>query len=1066
MIGLTERLLLEWAGERRLQEARRLLERETIEDLVIDPPFVRGTLRNAVRALRTGFRIVSPTCIESLCPCYENRERGLVCAHVIALALEVRRRLADPDDAACRDKELRRAAAMAALPASAFLRRASPGETGLAAAIEVELSSDWPREWAAGAIRLHLRLRVHGQAMPLADVPRTWPLALSAADESLLFVLEDIGAGPRSVLETSRADFLNVLSVAAGRSFDLGGGGRLAIHGGDRLESRLLLDIDADSGELELRVLTPMPSGAGDAPLHLVHRREGWAGTPADLWRLSSLLPEPFHAVYAGPVRVPRLAVPQFLRSEWPALSARCASEARVTATMLDIRPAMPSFHLHARGSMASLAATLFAVYDGTQLVAGKSDPAGSFAIPDPDDVLRYHVRNPAAETAALERLARSGLAGETGDRLSPLIGERAVLNFLAREMPALRRRGWKVSIEGRAGAALEEAVWATPVVRIQPNRGGEWFEVEVRFEDTRGRVIGASDVRRALLKGECSIEVGGHRVWIDGGAVEALHDVFADCDSADGARPGTFRLRRVHAAYVREALNALDGVDIEAPPAWMEQAARLAAGGASAAASAAPEPLVEPSASVLRPYQAEGVAWLRSLERCGFAGILADDMGLGKTLQTLAWLRMERVDPQARGLPSLVVCPTSLIENWAQEAATFTPSLRVRLMTGAGRHEHWDRLADADLLITSYALLRRDLDRWKTARLAVVVLDEAQHIKNRATRNAIAAKELSARHRLVLTGTPMENSVADLWSIMDFLMTGYLGSAEAFRRRYEQPIAQGGEAGEQALARLRRKLRPFLLRRMKREVARDLPPKIERTAWCALSPDQTRVYREMLESSRRRIRDLVAERGFDAARMEILRTLLRLRQVCCHLDLLRRPGPPVEAPSSKMDLLFELLDEAVDGGHRVLVFSQFVSMLAILRAELDRRGWRYCYLDGATAERLSVVRTFNTDRDIPLFLISLKAGGTGLNLIGADTVVLYDPWWNPAVENQAIDRTYRIGQKRTVYSVRLIVRDTVEERVAELQRRKQRLIDAAVQSGGAAIDRMTWDDVKEILEL
>jgi len=1062
MITLTERMLLEWGGERKYLEARRLLECEVIEDLEIDPPFVRGTLRNSTRTLRTGFRIVGPHCVESLCPCYENRERGIVCSHVIALALEVRRRLADPDEALRREEEQRRAAARQALPPAEFLRRAGPGEVGVPAGIDVEFPADWSEQWRGGRVRVRPFARLAGRRVPLGDVPRNISLALPPADDSLLVVLEDIGAGARSELELGAADLLNLFDLRRSWPLD-GGAGRLELRTDERLSSRLTLDMDPENGELILSLATPLPEGEV-ATVQIVAGRRGWAGSPTCLRPLAALLPEPLRALYAGPVRVPRLAVPQFLQVEWPRLAAGFQAEAGISADMLDLRPASPVFHLHVRGSLASLSATLYAVYDGTRLVAGKSDPAGRFAIPDPDDVLRFRVRNPAAEAAGLARLARAGMSGEVGDRLSAVMGERAVLNFLAREVPALRRIGWKVTIEGRAASAMEEAVWATPVVQIRPAADGRTFEVDLRFEDSSGAVVPAAEIRRAMLKGESCLSYGGRLLWFDAGAVEAIDDIFADCGSTDGSRPGTFRLHAVHAAYVRDALHALDGTDIEAPPSWLEQAARAMSG--RAAANDASLVLVEPPEGVLRPYQREGVEWLRSLERCGFAGILADDMGLGKTVQTLAWLRLERLHPDARGRPSLIVCPTSLIENWAEEAARFTPSLRVRIVAGAGRHEVWDRLDEADLLITSYALLRRDLDRWRPVRFAVVVLDEAQHIKNRSTKNAIAAKGLQAVHRLVLTGTPMENSVGDLWSIMDFLMPGYLGPAEAFRQRYEQPIAQGGDAGEAALVRLRRKLRPFLLRRLKRDVARDLPPKIERTAWCTLTPDQIHIYREIHDASRRRIRDLVAERGFDAARMEILRTLLRLRQVCCHLDLLRLPDARFEAPSAKMDLLFELLDEAVDGGHRALIFSQFVSMLSILRAELDRRGLRYAYLDGATQDRLEVTRRFNSDRGIPVFLISLKAGGTGLNLVGADTVILYDPWWNPAVENQAIDRTYRIGQVRTVYSVRLIARGTVEERVVALQERKRRQIEAAVQAGGAAIERMSWEDVREILEL
>ena len=368
--------------------------------------------------------------------------------------------------------------------------------------------------------------------------------------------------------------------------------------------------------------------------------------------------------------------------------------------------------------------------------------------------------------------------------------------------------------------------------------------------------------------------------------------------------------------------------------------------------------------------------------------------------------------------------------------------------------------------MVTSYALLRRDIDQYTRHEFSAIILDEAQHIKNRSTQNAIAAKKLRALHRLVLTGTPIENSVSDLWSIMDFLMPGYMGRHEAFRQNYELPIARGGPDGEFSQMKLRRKLQPFLLRRMKKDVAADLPPKIQKVASCMLTADQYAVYRELVESSRRRLTDMVASVGFQKSRMEVFKTLMRLRQTCCHLDLLKLEGLASKAPSGKLDMFMELIDEAMDGGHRILVFSQFVSMLSILRREMEQQGIRYCYLDGATKDRLAVVQSFNVDRDIPVFLISLKAGGTGLNLTGADMVVHFDPWWNPAVEDQASDRAHRIGQKRTVYCVKLITKGTVEEKVLAMQEKKRLVIDAALASDEQVMGKMTWEDVQELLTL
>jgi SNF2 family DNA or RNA helicase len=461
-------------------------------------------------------------------------------------------------------------------------------------------------------------------------------------------------------------------------------------------------------------------------------------------------------------------------------------------------------------------------------------------------------------------------------------------------------------------------------------------------------------------------------------------------------------------------------------------------------------------------------VAWLRFLEANGVCGILADEMGLGKTLQTLAWLQLQRCDEASRGKPALIVCPTSLVENWRHEAAQFTPGLRVRTMSGAKRHEHWESLSSHDLVVTSYALLRRDIDRYLGQPFCCAILDEAQHIKNRSTQNAVAAKQLLARHRLVLTGTPMENSVADLWSIMDFLMPGYLGDYETFRADYELPISTmpGEPEAEEAQRRLRRKLHPFLLRRKKQDVAKDLPAKLVKISYCALTPDQQVAYDALLAASRQKVGGLVGAKGFDKSRIEILAILMKLRQVCCHLALLKDEAltAKAESPSGKMDQFFEILDEAVDGGHRMLVFSQFVSMLTLLRTELDARGTPYCYLDGASKDRLEICKRFNRDAAIPVFLISLKAGGTGLNLTGADMVVHFDPWWNPAVEDQATDRAHRIGQKRTVYSIKLIAENTVEEKVLDLQRRKQAVIGAMVEGDEQTMAKLTWDDVRDLL--
>jgi SNF2 family DNA or RNA helicase len=426
--------------------------------------------------------------------------------------------------------------------------------------------------------------------------------------------------------------------------------------------------------------------------------------------------------------------------------------------------------------------------------------------------------------------------------------------------------------------------------------------------------------------------------------------------------------------------------------------------------------------------------------------------MGLGKTLQILAYLRTTKA-------PSLVVCPASLLFNWRRETERFAPELKVLSIDGSDRGSRFNSIPQHDLVLTSYPLLRRDIDSYRPFHFGAIILDEATHIKNPDTQNAQAATSLRGEQRFVLTGTPVENSVRDLWSIMNFVLPGYLGSREEFRERYELPIGRGSEPERQRLA---KRLRPVMLRRLKRDVLRDLPEKLEQTAFCNLSDEQQELYAKLQTEGRKKLDLLAKEKDGNRARMTMLTVLLRLRQACCDLRLL---GQEPAARSGKLDLLLELLEEAIDGGHRVLIFSQFVTMLNLIRQELDSLDTPYCFLAGSTKDRAAVVDRFQNRSDIPVFLISLKAGGVGLNLAAADTVFHFDPWWNPAVEDQATDRAHRIGQERVVTSYKLIARGTVEEKILALQNKKREVIDATVESEEPLMTGLTLDEISELLE-
>ncbi|MEI7998612.1 MAG: SNF2-related protein, partial [Candidatus Omnitrophota bacterium] len=463
----------------------------------------------------------------------------------------------------------------------------------------------------------------------------------------------------------------------------------------------------------------------------------------------------------------------------------------------------------------------------------------------------------------------------------------------------------------------------------------------------------------------------------------------------------------------------------------------------------------------VLRDYQGKGVDWLAFLKKFHFGGVLADEMGLGKTLQALTMLQKEI--EQGNTLPSLVVCPTTLVWNWQEEIKKFLPGVRVLVINGNHRRELFKEVSKAQVVITSYPLLRRDIELYKKISFNYVILDEAQNIKNRNTQNSQVAKSLKASMRLAMTGTPVENSIMDLWSIFDFLMPGFLGSAGSFKRRYEIPITKFQD--KEQLQKLSNRILPFVLRRLKKDVLKDLPEKIEQISFCELEPTQAKIYGKMVESSREIATKSVNENGFEKSRMVILTLILRLRQICCHpiiagVDLGHR------SVSGKMELLKETLNELLAGGHKVLIFSQFVQMLSVMEDYLKHEKISYAYMDGSSKDRQEEVDRFNNDPTLKVFLLSLKVGGVGLNLTSADTVIIYEPWWNPAVENQAIDRVHRIGQNNSVLAYRLITKGTIEEKMIELQNRKRFLMDALVLSEEGVGKKLDWEDIKFLLDL
>ena len=651
-------------------------------------------------------------------------------------------------------------------------------------------------------------------------------------------------------------------------------------------------------------------------------------------------------------------------------------------------------------------------------------------------------VRDAVNEWKVLDALAHAGFHVERGH--IHLSEKRRVLNFVMEGVTQLQQ-----VCEVFASEDFKRLKPRRPRLTGQMRMSGGVLELTMMDDDTPIEEL--ADLMRALrdkkryfrLKNGDFLDLSGMDEWQE--ISEMLGDAEENDMPAAPERPAetpVMTLRAYRSAYLVSLLQ-MSGL-----PIAVDDSVKNAAAALGTAGDACPESL----AGILRPYQLRGFEWLQSLVRLKMGGVLADDMGLGKTLQVIATLVWAR--EKLGAMPSIVVAPTSLVYNWQAELARFAPQLKSTVIEGGQRVRflRWAELKQnggVDVIITSYPLLRRDIEQITDFPFRMAVLDEAQHIKNPQSLSAVAADKINAETRIALTGTPMENSPGELWSIFNFALPGYLMTLSQFMRRH------GDGSGADVL---RRRIRPFLLRRLKSDVLPELPEKIESRVLCDMPPEQKNVYMASAMQLKERVERVLDEKGIGRGRMEVLSALTQLRQICCHPSLVMTG---YAGSSGKMDALIEILGNAMDSGRRVLLFSQFTSMLAILKRTLERGGISTMYLDGKTpvGQRLELVNRFNAGEG-SVFLISLKAGGAGLNLTGADTVIHYDPWWNPAAEDQATDRAHRIGQQHTVQVIRLITRGTIEEQVAKLSERKRALFDAVVTAGEQMPSEMTGEEI------
>lgn len=820
------------------------------------------------------------------------------------------------------------------------------------------------------------------------------------------------------------------------------------------------------------------------------------------------------------------------------------------SAENIRLIPANPRFECRLDGSQRQLQARVSLLHPHFDPSRHSGDspqeappPANAaYPIQDQQNTLVFYTRNFPAEFAHQRLIQSTGFVQTNIPNQFELKGEREVLHFLASDLQKLRQKFAVTEGDGFRNLTKTFAI-IRPHIKIPrkplaaspppsgpaplgASSGQDWLSLEVAYEASDGFHIPRQDVLRLIRSGKRDYQGrDGKRYLIDVDSCEELESTLQDVNTRfTGGNHVAIRSRQVEA--LEAFLPAGSPVLLDPVPFLEEGVIRSCLGRFG---------------EMLRPYQLEGVRWLERHSRSGGGGLLADEMGLGKTVQTLALLKLILVgrasDPTLG--PALVICPTSLLGNWSDEAARFTPELRTHISHDSKRFAALRKLTEFDVIFTSYALIQRDLDHYRDIRFAAIVLDEASYIRNPETESARAVRQLQAASRFSLTGTPVENSVKDLWSIFSFTLPGYLPIYDDFNERFVKPLAKAAaaEAGSSAPAvtpmrsrsgagsafgpspstssfspassitggdsattksasaaimeRLRRLIRPHILRRTKREVAKDLPEKIEKVLWCELTAAQSTLYHRLLDEGREEIRAARQRSGQGGSRMTMFTVLLRLRQVCNDLSLLgikvKPQGQTLDAANStegsnpstsgrgrkpsgsqlssgKLPVYEELLTESIEGGHKTLIFSQFVGMLKLLKAHAEKQGIPHCYLDGSSTDRAAQVASFQTDAAKKLFFISLKAGGYGLNLTAADEVVLVDPWWNPAVEAQAIDRAHRIGQGRPVTAYRLVCRGTVEEKILALQQKKRAVMDMALEDDAAIFAGVTDEELDELL--
>ncbi len=759
-------------------------------------------------------------------------------------------------------------------------------------------------------------------------------------------------------------------------------------------------------------------------------------------------------------IHEPIETLPQLIAQGLPRVALEVGAELPDLSQVAEVVDLVPTFRMRAGGSLVEARVSLRAAYEDVEMDVRADGMTPPVIVKPPQLSPSGGTTRPRARCIRCDIAAQQAAAGQLRDL--GLVPDEDGNGFLARGDDAIQF--WTEGI----GELPEDWDLFVPDDLVDVNVRGEalsanarvssgvdWLSLRLSFE-SEGVAVSQDELARCLAEGRRYVRLAdGSFARLDAQKVREVLLRQAEILATGGGQGGKLPLSQ--AGRLQELLEQVGRSVVSDGTKELFQKLRDID---EIKGAKKPKSLK----ASLRPYQEQGFHWLSFLNEIGAGGVLADDMGLGKTVQAIALLlAVKAADEKAdskRPFKALIVAPTSVVTNWLREMDKFAPTLSHALWHGGDRKEREDELKNADVVVTSYALLRRDEELLSKLDLRYAILDEAQQIKNPLSATARAAKRLKADRRLALTGTPIENRLSEIWSIFDFVSPGLLGPLDKFEERYSRPI----DAGDQkAASRLRATIHPFILRRTKSEVAKDLPEKIESDQICELTGEQGALYAAVLKEVRAQVMGDVERQGLARSQIQILAGLTRLRQAACDPRLLGLPREFSDEDSGKLAALRDLIQTCLAGGHRVLVFSQFVSMLTIIRHAMEEDGVPYEYLDGSTKDRAERVDNFQREDGPPVFLISLKAGGSGLNLTAADTVIHFDPWWNPAVEDQATDRAHRIGQTRVVTTYRLIARGTIEEKILELGGKKRELVGAVLSEDAGGAKKLTRTDLEDL---